>query len=67
MKAQSTPKRAKPGQVASTHQSSRPLQAGSAPSISRNVQGSNASTKKDGVTPRISQRIRQSSAKEARK
>ncbi|KAL6141974.1 hypothetical protein ACLB2K_060259 [Fragaria x ananassa] len=63
MKAQPAPKRARTGQAASTHQSSRPLQAGSAPSISRNVQGSNASTKKDGVTPRTSQRIRQSSAK----
>ncbi|KAL6189644.1 hypothetical protein ACLB2K_041030 [Fragaria x ananassa] len=67
MKAQSAPKRARPGQAASTHQSSRLLQAGSAPSISRNVQGSNASTKKDGVTPRTSQRIRQSTTKGAEK
>ncbi|KAL6225712.1 hypothetical protein ACLB2K_004561 [Fragaria x ananassa] len=67
MKAQSAPKRAIPGQVTSTHHSSRPLQAGSAPSISRNVQRSNASTKKDGVTPRTSQRIWQISAKGAGK
>ncbi|KAL6223553.1 hypothetical protein ACLB2K_006938 [Fragaria x ananassa] len=67
MKAHSAPKRARPRQAASTQQSSRPFQAGFAPSISRNVQGSNASTKKAGVTPRTSQRIRQSSAKGAGK